>query len=70
MEIAINSKKKHMGLKDAEIEAFSKTPEDVLEFCAKEIIMHPETYTDLGDVVEELEYADAEDCELDAESFD
>ena len=69
IDIDINSKKKHKRLRDAEIEAMA-VPEDVLEFCANEIIMNPETYTDLGDVVEELEDADAEDCELDAESFD
>ena len=69
IDIDINSKKKHKRLRDTEIEAMA-APEDVLEFYANEIIMNPETYTDLGDVVEKLEDADAEDCELDAESFD
>ena len=69
IDIRINSKKKHKRLRDAEIEDMAAY-ENVLEFYADEIIMHPETYTDLGDVVEEVEDADAEDCELDAESFD
>ena len=71
IDFEINSNKKHKRLRDAEIDAMA-TPasEDVLESLAKEIIMNPATYTDLGDVFEEFEDADAEDCELDAESFD
>ena len=66
----IKCKEKHKQLNDAKIRAMAPS-EDMLEFYANEIIMNPETYTDLvDDVVEESEDAGAEDCELDAESFD